>query len=193
MRFTITNYLALGATAFLAAGLPAAVPAADLGYTYAEARYLDVDARPGGSADGGTVIGWYRLGEHFFALGQAVRTEADSGAEATTGAFGGGFIMPLGQKWDAVAIGTFRHTEIDLATGDVKEDGYGAQLGLRGMPIPKLETRLFANYVDVVDDDTSAFVSADYWITPSFAAGVAADFGGNADTYSIGVRYSFGN
>jgi hypothetical protein len=190
MRLTTPIYLALGAVVL--AATPVA-QAADLGYTYAEARYLDVDAHPGSDADGGTVIGWYRLGERFFVLGQAVRTEADSGAEATTGAAGAGFIMPLGQHWDAVAIGTFRHTEIDRASGDVSEDGYGAQLGLRGMPIPRLETRLFANYVDVVGDDTSGFVSADYWFSPSFAAGVAAEFGGNADTYSIGVRYSFGN
>lgn len=192
MRFTIPAFGALGAVVLVAA-MPPAVVAADLGYTYAEARYLDVDSHPGGSADGETVIGWYRLNKNVFAIGQAIRTETDTGAKATTGALGAGFIMPLGKQWDAVAIGTFRRSEIDRASGDLAKNGYGAQLGLRGMPIPKLETRLFANYVDVIGNDTSAFVSADYWFSPALAAGVAAEFGGNADTFSVGVRYSFGN
>lgn len=185
---------ALFSTALVAAAaaLPFEAPASDLGYTYAELRYLDIDLGDDVGADGGTAIGWYRLHENVFAIGQVVMTDADSGAEATTGALGVGFIMPLGDTWDAVAIGTARRTEIDTALGDVKEDGYGAQLGLRGMPIPKFEARAFVNYVDVVDDDTSIFVSGDYWFSPAFAAGVAAEFGGDADTFSVGVRYSFG-
>lgn len=191
MQFRTRASMAVTTLAVAAATLAAPAGASDLGYTYAELRYLDVELQRS-SADGGTAIGWYRLNENFFAIGQVVMTDADSGAEATTGALGAGYIMPLGRKWDAVAIATARRTDIDTPAGDIKEDGYGAQLGLRGMPIPKLETRAFVNYVDVVDDDTSAFVSADYWFSPSFAAGVAAEFGGDADTYSIGVRYSFG-
>jgi hypothetical protein len=91
-----------------------------------------------------------------------------------------------------VAIGTLRRTEVDAAR-DIEKSGYGAQIGLRGMPIPKLETRAFVNYVDVIDDDTSLFVSGDYWITSQLAAGIAAEVGGDADTFSVGVRYSFGN
>ena len=61
------------------------------------------------------------------------------------------------------------------------------------MPIPKFEARAFVNYVDVVDDDTSLFVSGDYWLSPQLAAGIAAEGGGDADIFSVGVRYSFGN
>jgi hypothetical protein len=187
MRFTICVSMAL------VAALPAAVSASDLGYTYAEARYLDLDLDAGGGANGGTAIGWYRLNENIFAIGQVVRVDADSGTKTTTGAVGAGFIMPLGKQWDAVAIGTFRRTELDRAAADVHKNGYGAQLGLRGMPIPKFETRLFANYVNVIGDDTSLFVSGDYWFSPAFAAGLAAEFGGDVNTFSFGVRYSFGN
>jgi hypothetical protein len=193
MRFTTSTARAFGATVLLGLAMPAAVLASELGYTYVEARYLDVDARRGSDADGGTVIGWYRPHQNFFLIGQAVRIEADSGAEATTGVAGAGLILPLGERWDAVAIGTYRHTGIDRASGDLDENGYGAQIGLRGMPIPKVETRLFANYVDVIGQDTSAFVSVDYWFSPRFAAGVAAELGGDTDTYSVGVRYSLGN
>ena len=185
-RFATCAILAATAVA------PLTAISSDLGYTYAELRYLGVQRDQGADADGGTAIGWYRLNESVFAIGQLTMTEADNGAEANTIAAGAGYILSINDQWDAVAIGTLRRTEIDAAS-DVEEDGYGAQIGLRGMPIPKFEARAFVNYVDVIEDDTSLFVSGDYWLSPQFAAGIAAEVGGDADTFSIGVRYSFGN
>lgn len=190
MHPTARSLVAFAAVATTAAS-PLTAIGSDLGYTYAEVRYLGIERDEGADADGGTAIGWYRLNDSVFAIGQLTMTEADNGAKANTLAAGAGYILPIGDHWDAVAIGTLRRTEID-ATRDVEENGYGAQLGLRGMPVPKLETRAFVNYVDVIDDDTSLFVSGDYWITPQLAAGLAAEVGGDADTFSIGVRYSFG-
>lgn len=175
-----------------AVSTPLGAISSDLGYTYAELRYLGVQRDEGADADGGTAIGWYRLNESVFAIGQLIMTEADNDAKANTVAAGAGYILSLNDQWDAVAIGTFRRTEIDAAR-DTEKNGYGAQLGLRGMPIPKLETRAFVNYVDVIDDDTSVFVSGDYWFSPQLAAGIAAEMGGDADVFSIGLRYSFGN
>jgi hypothetical protein len=180
------------AAAAAAVSTPFSASSSDLGYTYAEFRYLGVQRDEGADADGGTAIGWYRLSESVFAIGQLIMTEADNGAKANTVAAGAGYILSINDQWDAVAIGTFRRTEIDAAR-DTQKNGYGAQLGLRGMPIPKLETRAFVNYVDVIDDDTSLFVSGDYWFSPQLAAGVAAEIGGDADVFSIGLRYSFGN
>jgi hypothetical protein len=180
------------AAVVVALGTPLGAISSDLGYTYAELRYLGVQRDEGADAEGGTAIGWYRLSDNLFAIGQLIMTEADNDAEANTVAAGAGYIHAINDQWDAVAIGTFRRTEIDAAR-DTEKNGYGAQLGLRGMPIPKLETRAFVNYIDVIDDDTSLFVSGDYWISPRLAAGVAAEVGGDADVYSIGLRYSFGN
>lgn len=190
MHFAARRFATLAALAATVAPLSAI--SADLGYTYAELRYLGIERDEGADADGGTAIGWYRLSENIFAIGQFTMTESDNGAEADTLAAGAGYILPINDQWDAVAIGTLRRTEIDAAT-DIEKNGFGAQIGLRGMPIPKLEARAFVNYVDVIDDDTSVFVSGDYWLSPQFAAGIAAEVGGDADTFSIGVRYSFGN
>jgi hypothetical protein len=189
LRTHVLALAALGAAAIT----PATGFGSDLGYTYAELRYLSVDGGDAPDADGGTAIGWFRLHENFFLIGQVVRTRNDNDVDATTGALGGGAILPVSDSWDVVAIATARRTKLEADVIDVEEDGYGAQLGLRGMPVPKLEARIFANYVDVVDEDTSVFVSADYWSSPTFAAGVAAEVGGDVDTYSIGIRYSFGN
>jgi hypothetical protein len=189
MHFAARRWIACAAVAL---GTPLGAIGSDLGYTYAELRYLGIERDEGADADGGTAIGWYRLSESVFAIGQLIMTEADNDAEANTVAAGAGYIHSLNDQWDAVAIGTFRRTEIDAAR-DTEKNGYGAQLGLRGMPIPKLETRVFVNYVDVIDDDTSLFMSGDYWFSPQLAAGVAAELGGDADVFSIGLRYSFGN
>ena len=191
MHIAARRFATLAALAATAA-TPLTAISSDLGYTYAELRYLGIEPDEGADADGGTAIGWYRLNENIFAIGQLTMTESDSGAEAHTIAAGAGYIQPINDQWDAVAIGTLRRTEIDAAT-DIEKNGFGAQLGLRGMPIPKLEARAFVNYVDVIDDDTSLFVSGDYWLTSQFAAGIAAEVGGDVDTFSIGVRYSFGN
>ncbi len=194
MQFATRHFAACATCAILAAiaATPRTAISSDLGYTYAELRYLGIQRDQGADADGGTAIGWYRLNESVFAIGQVTMTEADNGAKANAIAAGGGYILSINDHWDAVAIGTLRRTEIDAASA-VEENGYGAQLGLRGMPIPKLEARAFVNYVDVIEDDTSLFVSGDYWLSPQFAAGIAAEVGSDAHTYSIGVRYSFGN
>lgn len=178
--------------AILGALAPITAPAGDFGYTYGELRYLDVNLDGDNGADGGTAIGWYRLNEKFFAIGQAIRLETDQDATATTFALGGGYIMPLNDTWDAVAIATARHSELDSGLRTSSDEGFGAQLGIRGLPFPKLEARAFVNYVDVTEPDTSFFVSGDYFFTPTFAAGFAAEIGGDADTVSFGVRYSFG-
>jgi hypothetical protein len=177
----------------LAAILPvSAMAASDFGYTYAEARYLDIDRDKGSDADGLTAIGWYRLNERFFALGQFIGVNNDGGGHAQTYAVGAGFIQPLSNHWDAVLIPSFRHVELDTGSRTTSANGYAVQLGLRGMPIPKFEARAFVNYVNVNKGETSFLLSGDYWVTSSLSAGLAAELGEKANTISVGVRYAFG-
>jgi hypothetical protein len=192
MRLTTSAIVALTAIGTTAI-LPAAVHASDFGYTYAEARYLNIDFDQGGKADGATAIGWYRLDPRFFLIGQVTDVDRDGGADATTFAAGGGYILTLNDHWDVVATATFRRAELDTGPRTLGNNGYGAQLGIRGMPISRFEARAFVNHVDITEPDTSFFLSGDWSFTPSLAAGIAAEFGGNADTISVGFRYAFGN
>jgi hypothetical protein len=180
-------------TAFGGAMLPVAAQASDFGYTYAEARYLSINPERGGDADGATAIGWYRLNERFFVTGQYIGVDLDNGTDAKTFAVGGGFIQSFNEHWDAVLMTSFRRAELDTGLRTTSNNGYAAQLGIRGMPIPKFETRAFVNYVNVNQGETSFFVSGDYSFSPALAAGIAAEFGENADTISVGIRYAFGN
>jgi len=193
MKMGSGTWTALAAVTGLALSLPNAAFASDLGYTYAELRYLDVDFDAGSGADGVTGIGWYRLNDRLFLIGQLISLNFDTGIDATTYAAGGGLIQPLNDKWDAVATATYRHTELDSTIRDVSRDGYGLQLGFRGMPIPKIETRAFVNYVDVTKPDTSLQLGGDYFFSPAFCAGLTGEFLGDADTITLGVRYAFGN
>ena len=187
MRFRTRAFLAFAAI------LPVtAMAATDFGYTYAEARYLDIDRDKGSDADGATAIGWYRLNQRFFALGQFIGVKNDGGGDAQTYAVGAGFIQPLDNHWDAVLMTSYRRVELDTGPRTTSDNGYAVQLGLRGMPIPKFEARAFVNYVNVNRDETSFFLSGDYWFSPSLSAGLAAELGENANTISVGVRYAFG-
>jgi hypothetical protein len=177
-------------TLAMAAALP--VSAAELGYTYAEARYLDVDLASGAQADGFTAIGWYRVTDDLFAIGQVTALDVETGAEVTAYTAGGGYIMPLNDEWDAVVTATAKLTQTDLRDRSTEDDGYGAQFGFRGMPIPKFEARAFVNYVKFDDDTTSLLVSGDYFFSPVFCAGVAFEVGEDTDTISVGARYAFG-
>lgn len=180
--------------ATIAAALPTAASASELGYTYAEARYLDINLANDVQADGLTAIGWYRFSDHFFAIGQIISAEVDTGVDVTTYAVGGGYIFPLNFEWDAIAMATGRRVARDLRGATTADEGYAAQFGFRGMPIPKIETRALVNYVDVGDDATTLFLSGDYFFSPQFCAGVAVELGEeNARTVSLGVRYAFGS
>jgi hypothetical protein len=193
MQLRTRALLALTAMGGSAAMLPTlAAAATDFGYTYAEARYLDINRDSGNDAEGLTAIGWYRLNERFFLTGQIIGVDFDGGADAQTYALGGGFIQSLNDHWDAVLMTSFRHVELDTGPRTTSDNGYVAQLGLRGMPIPKLEARAFVNYVNVNRGETSFFLSGEYWFSPSLAAGLAAEFGETADTISVGIRYAFG-
>jgi hypothetical protein len=193
MQLRTRAFLALAAMAASAAILPTTATAAtDFGYTYAEARYLDIDRDKGSDADGLTAIGWYRLNKRFFLLGQFIGVNNDGGGDAQTYAAGAGFIQPLSNHWVAVLIPSFRHVELDSGARTTSDDGYAVQLGLRGMPVPKFEARAFVNYVDVNRGETSFLLSGDYWFSSSLSAGLAAELGENANTISLGVRYAFG-
>jgi hypothetical protein len=194
MQLRTRALAALTAIGCSAAMLPHAAQAAtDFGYTYAEARYLNIDPERGADADGATAIGWYRLNERFFLTGQYIGVDFDSGVDAKTFALGGGFIQSLNDHWDVVVLASARRTELDTGLTTAADNGYAAQLGIRGMPIPRLETRAFVNHVNVNRGETSLFLSGDWSFTPSLAGGIAAEFGENANTISVGLRYAFGN
>jgi hypothetical protein len=185
---------ALAALTVSAAMLSATAQAAsDFGYTYAELRYLNISPDRGDDANGATAIGWYRLNEKLFLTGQYIGVNPDGAADTKTFAVGGGFIMSLNEHWDAVVMANARRAELDTGPRTLSDNGYAAQLGIRGMPIPRFETRAFVNYVDINEGSTSFFLSGDYSFTPALAAGIAAELGEDADIFSIGIRYAFGN
>lgn len=167
--------------------------AADLDYTYAETRYLRVDLDGGRDGDGISVGGWYRINEQFFAMGNAAFVDVDGGVDVTALALGGGYIHPLSVNWDGLAIVSFRHSKVDAGANDSSDSGFGIQLGVRGQPARKIETRFLVNYVNLDDSDLSFTATGDYYFNQRISAGVALDFGDDADSISVGARFYFGN
>lgn len=178
--------------ALLCAAQIMAVQAADLDYRYAEVRYQRVDLDNGVDGDGIGASGWYRFHPRLFAVGDLASLDIDGGTDITLIGAGLGTITPLSSNWDGIAMVMLRRADIDGNAVDITENGYAVQLGVRGQPGPKLEARAFLNYVDVGGSDTSVTLSGDYYFTPAFSAGAAFNFGGDADTLSIGGRFYFG-
>lgn len=166
--------------------------AAELDYSYVEPRYQRVDLDNGVDGDGLGISGWFRVSERFFAASDLVLVDIDNGVDVTNFGLGVGAIQPLSANWDGIAIGMLRRVEIDTRAADRTETGYAVQAGVRGQPGPKLEARAMLNYVDIDGSDTFVMLSGDYYFTPRISAGVAASFGGDADTISIGGRFYFG-
>jgi Outer membrane protein beta-barrel domain len=186
-----------GAAAVLAVGL--AVPALAEGprYTYGELGYQRVDIdNYSGDGDFGFAGGSIGLNDRLYLFGSysdgSVDGPGNSDVDITTAAAGLGVHFPLNDTVDFVVDGAYVWSEVDSDFFNSQdEDGYAVRAGLRAMLTPKFELNGGASYVDVTDDDTSAFVGAVYNFTDVFAVTGGADIGDNATTYSVGLRLYF--
>ena len=105
---------------------------------------------------------------------------------------GVGAHLPITDSLDVIGIVSYVSAEVDAGLLEVDDDGYGAELGLRGR-IGRVELEGSVSYVDLDEggDDTSAGVDARYYFSDIFAIGVSADTGDDVTTYAIGVRLEF--
>ncbi len=180
LTFTVT---ALGATA---------ASAAELDYRYAESRYQRVDLDNGVDGDGFGIGGWFRVNQRFFVAADVGKIDLSNGADVTSTGAGVGIIAPLSDNWDGIGVAMLRRASIDSPGGDRTENGYAVQLGVRGQPARKIETRALLVFADVGGSDTSVTLTGDYYFTPQFSAGAALNFAGDSQALSLGARYYFG-
>jgi len=162
-------------------------------FSYLEGRYIaDVDAgRDLGDGDGLRLAGSYQLNEQIFAFGRWETVEFDKyGAESDLLEAGAGYIYSLNKNWDAHASISLVRWDFE-ADGGIEDDdtGYSFQAGARGMVTPEIEARAQLVYVNLDESDTYLTLGADYFIQPNLSAGLELDLGGEADEFSLGVRY----
>lgn len=184
----------ISATAFaiVLASLSTATHATDLSYTYAELRFVDTEI---GSQDGDglRINGSFELNSNWVLVGGFTTLDFDGDVDSTTLEAGAGYIHRYSPKLDLVGYGKVVHTEVDFNGGDADDTGISLAAGVRGLFTPQFEGRATVNYINVDDTDTFFEVGGDYHFNQQFSAGASIDFGGDADTLTIGVRWFFGS
>ena len=156
---------------------------------YIEAGYIDFNPDEGLDDNGAFAGASFGLGKHFHIV-----AEYDDVGDYTFWNAGGGWHGLFGEPADLYAQAVWANVDID--EGDISEDGYEVQAGVRWKLIKWFELKLQANWVDYggdVGDDTTGEVGALFTFLKD-KMGVGADWagGGDADTARAFFRFNFG-
>lgn len=185
-----TSLLVFGA--LMAGSMVDGVRADDLSYSFAQVRYADQEIdNINLDGDGFVIGGSYRINDTYFAFGSYSDLGFDRGLDSSTLQAGGGYIYPLNERAHAVGKVFVARSEASRPGFKDSDTGFGLEAGVRGLIIPKLEARGFVTYSDVGGSDTSFTLGGDYYFTPQLSAGLTANFGGDAQGFTIGARFYF--
>lgn len=167
--------------------------ASDLRYTFVEGAFSTIDGDNGVDGQALAATGWFRMRDSLFAVLGAQQSDLDGNRDALGLAAGLGFIQPLSEQLDGIAIATVRRANVESPGVDRSETGFGIQLGARALVTPNIQLRGMLNYIDVFDSDTSFTAQGEYYFNDNLGASLAAQLGGDADSFSVGVNYYFGD
>lgn len=175
--------------------------AADISYNYVEAGYqkIDIDDDLSGGfdtdGDGFGIAGSFELNENWFMNASYSDASFDFGIDLTQLSIGGGYHAPLTDSSDFFATLSWVRAEVSAdGFGSADEDGYAAEIGVRGMIGERVELNGSIGYVDLGDggDGTSFGAGVLYNFTDTVAAGFSLDLDEDVTAYGIGLRMYFG-
>jgi len=161
---------------------------ADLSYTYAELRFVDVDTNGG---DGFKLGGSYELDGPWILLGSITALDFNNNVDATILELGGGYIWNYNANFDLLATLQLVRTDVDTAFGDGDDTGLAISAGTRGLLTPQFEVRASVNHVNLDNSDTFLEIAGDYHFTDQIAAGLSVEFAGDTDIFTVGARWFF--
>ena len=182
--------LLLGLAAMLMApGLAMAQKAEPPKWGYVEVGYIDFSPDEGDSDNGAFAGGSFKLGKNFHIL-----AEYDDVGNYTFWNAGFGWHGLFGDKADLFAQAVWANVDVD--EGDISEDGYELQAGVRWKLIRWFELKLQANWVDYggdVGSDTTGEVGGLFcFLKDKMGVGVDYAAGGDSDTARAFFRFNFG-
>ena len=164
--------------------------ASDLSYTYAELRVVDSEI---GNADGDglRLNGSLDLGNNWLLVGGYTTLDFDGNVDTSALEVGAGYVHRYSPRMDIVGYGKIVRAEVDFPGGSDDDTGFSLAGGVRGSITEQLEGRATVNYFNVDDSDTFFELGGDYYFTDQVSAGLSLEFGGDADTLTVGVRWFF--
>lgn len=161
---------------------------ADLSYSYAELRFVDVDVRGG---DGIRVNGSYALDDNWIIVGGITSLDFNNNTDLTVLELGGGYVWHYSKDFDLLSTLRIVRSDVDFAGIGADDTGFALSAGARGLLAPQFEIRGSVNHINLDDSDTFLEVAGDYYFTERFSAGASVEFAGDTDTFTIGARWFF--
>lgn len=103
-----------------------------------------------------------------------------------------GQAVPLQNGLDVFASLSWVWLQLDPDGGpDADEDGWRADVGLRGALDAKFESEARFGYEDVADDGFVWGLDVRYWFVPQVALGIGFEREVDDDVWTLGLRYAF--
>lgn len=159
--------------------------AQSVSYNFAEARYLNSDF----GGDGVEIGGSYLFDPEWVVMGNYSTQEFDGGVELDIFEIGVGYLLPEISGYSLLASASFVSADADVDN----DNGVRLAFGARNLFTEKIEGRASINFITAGDSDLFFEVGADYFVTPKLAAGAEIQLGSDLETFSIGVRWHYGN
>jgi hypothetical protein len=180
----------------LTAVLLSGVSAAELNYDYLELRFVDSEIDAGTNdidGDGIKIGGSYKIADNVHTFG-SYQTLDFNGIDLNAFEIGAGYMKSVAADTDFVARLAYINGEIETGAGDVDDSGFSISAGFRRMLRADIEGRAFINHVNLDESggDTSLELAGDYFFNDQLAGGLSLEFGDDATTWSLGLRYFFG-
>ena len=182
----------------LAAALPLSAQAADLNYNYVELDYArtnidNSDANP----DGFGIKGSAKVAEPIYLFGSYLRGKdslSGVGIHFNQIQLGVGYRNAIRDNTDFIGELSYIRDKVSVSgVGSGNAHGYRASAGVRSALADNFEGYAKANYTDGGDfkGKFSGTLGAQYKFNPTWGLTGEAEFGGQTDIYSVGVRASF--
>jgi hypothetical protein len=175
-----------------------AVSASELGYTFIEAGYQNVDLdQPDADGDGFALRGSVAITPMFHVFGGYSRSDLDlsrplaGNVDYDTWELGAGLSYALTERVHFIGQASYINSEIDLADGRIDDDGYGLYAGIRSRFDTPFQMEGGVKYVDVGEagEDVLLKLGAHYFFTDQWAAGLSLDLGDDSTAWGLNVRW----
>ena len=171
----------------------AAVPlvghaADDLGYTWIEGDYINLDH----GSDGAALRGSANIGQTgLYAFGSLSRSDlGDAGDGHVSGnEVGVGYHHSIAAKTDLIGELAYRNAD----SGSANIDGARGSVGVRSAVAERVEGFVKANYYDASDyhGDVTGTLGGQFKVNKTWGATAEAELGNGDRAYLLGVRASF--
>ena len=162
--------------------------AADLSYSYAELRFVDVDTNGG---DGLKLGGSFELNGPWILLASITDLDFDNNVDASILQVGGGYVWNYTYNFDLIGTLQIVRTDVDAFGGSADDTGLALSAGTRGLLAPQFEVRASVNHINLDDSDTFLEFAGDYHFNDQVAAGISVELAGDTDVFTVGARWFF--